>query len=84
MVEFSNDGMTHTEGPAAWLQVVTMNRSARVQDDTCSSMRFGWCRISVLFQMYMRDSLHQIDHGVIIRVLREYFASSAVIIHYNT
>ena len=53
------------------LLVVTIKGSTSAQDITCSSMRFGWAGAHFcLFQMYMRDSLHQIDYGVIIHVLR--------------
>jgi hypothetical protein len=31
---------------------------------------FWLCSSFCIFQMYMRDSLHQIDHGIIIHVLR--------------
>ena len=66
VVEFSNDGQTHTEGPAA--------RSYDQEHRRCGFHLFfnAFWLISdfCLFQMHMRDSLHQIYHGVIIHVLR--------------
>ncbi len=32
------------------LLLITMNQSINVQNTTCSSMHFGWCRISVCFR----------------------------------
>ena len=51
------DGSTRRD-----LLAVTMNESASTQGFTFSSF--------YLFQMHMRDSLHQIDHGFIIHVLQ--------------
>ena len=66
MVDFSDDGLKTRAGPAH----ATYERNrARVG---CHLFFNAFWHISTfcLFQMYMRDSLHEIDHGVIIHVLR--------------
>ena len=66
VVEFSSDGRKHTQGPDA--------RHYDREHKRCGFHLFfnAFWLISnfCLFQMYMRDSLHQIDHGIVIHVLR--------------
>ena len=66
VVEFSNDGRTHTEGPAGRHYEQERSRAGCHLFFNAFWLVSNFC----LFQMYMRDSLHQIDHGVIIHVLR--------------
>ena len=66
VVEFNNDGRTHTEGPAGRQYEGEHKRSGYHLFFNAFWLVSHFC----LFQMYMRDSLHQIDHGVIIHVLR--------------
>jgi hypothetical protein len=66
VVEFSSDGRKHTQGPDA--------RHYDREHKRCGFHLFfnAFWLVSnfCLFQMYMRDSLHQIDHGIVIHVLR--------------
>jgi len=66
VVEFSNDGRTHTEGPAGRQYEREHKRAGFHLFFNAFWLVSSFC----LFQMYMRDSLHQIDHGVVIHVLR--------------
>ena len=66
VVEFSNDGRTHTAGPAGRSYEQERTRAGFHLFFNAFWLVSNFC----LFQMYMRDSLHQIDHGVIIHVLR--------------
>lgn len=66
MVEFSNYGRTHKKGPAGSHYDTEHKRSGYHLFFNAFWLVSNFC----LFQMYMRDSLHQIDHGVIIHVLR--------------
>jgi len=59
-------GRQHTEGPAARDYERERTRSGFHLFFSTFWMISTFC----LFQMHMRDSLHQIDHGVIIHVLR--------------
>jgi len=66
VVQFSNQGRQHTEGPAARDYEREHKRSGFHLFFSAFWLVSTFC----LFQMHMRDSLHQIDHGVIIHVLR--------------
>jgi len=66
VVTFSNNGRTHKEGPAAR----DYERERRSTGFHLFFNSFWLISSFCLFQMHMRDSLHQIDHGVIIHVLR--------------
>ena len=66
VVEFSNDGRTHSEGPAGRHYEQEQRRAGFHLFFNAFWLVSNFC----LFQMYMRDSLHQIDHGVIIHDLR--------------
>ena len=66
VVEFSNDGRTHTEGPAG-----RHYKQKHTRAGFYLFFNVFWIVSNFfLFQMYMRDSLHQIDHGVNFHVLR--------------
>jgi hypothetical protein len=63
---FSNDGKTSREGPAA-----SSYENARKNAGGHLVFNAFWLISSFcLYQMYMRDSLHQVDHGIIIHVMR--------------
>jgi hypothetical protein len=66
VVEFSKDGSAHTEGPAGGHYEREHTRAGYHLFFNAFWLVSNFC----LFQMYMRDSLHQIDHGVIIHALR--------------
>ena len=66
VVEFSSNGRTHTEGPAARSYDREHQRSGFHLFFSAFWLIPNFC----LFQMHMRDSLQKIDHGVIIHVLR--------------
>ena len=68
MLEFSNDGRTHTEGPAGPHYEGEHKRAGYHLFFNAFWLVSHFC----LFQMYMRDSLHQTDHGVIIHVLPQF------------
>ena len=66
MAVFSNDGKSSTEGPAAGSYQKTRTQAGAhlVINEIRLVSTFCLC------QMYMRDSLHQVDHGIIIHVMR--------------
>ena len=66
VVEFISDGRTHTKGPES----SHYNREHKRCGFHMFFSAFWHITTFCLFQMHMRDSLHQIDHGVIIHVLR--------------
>lgn len=66
VVEFSDDGRTHTKGPAG----AHYDRDHKRYGYHMFFNAFWNISTFCLFMMYMRDSLHQIDHGVIIHVMR--------------
>ena len=66
VIEFSNQGRTHKEGPAGR----TYERERTRTGFHLFFNAFWNVPNFCLFQMSMRDSLHQIDHGVVIHVLR--------------
>jgi len=66
VVDFSNDGLKHTAGPDGRYYERERKLSGFHLFFNCFWLVSTFC----LFQMHMRDSLHQIDHGVIIHVLR--------------
>jgi hypothetical protein len=66
VVQFSKDGRKHTQGPAG----KHYERERRLSGFHLFFNCFWLVSTFCLFQMHMRDSLHQIDHGVIIHVLR--------------
>ena len=66
VVQFCHNGRQHTEGPA----VRDYEREHRRSGFHLFFSTFWMISTFCLFQMHMRDSLHQIDHGVIIHVLR--------------
>ena len=66
VVDFSSDGTKHSKGPGSSHYDQEHKRSGFHMFFNAFWLVSTFC----LFQMYMRDSLHQIDHGVIIHVLR--------------
>jgi hypothetical protein len=61
-----DDGKSSIPGPDA-------HRYERSRSDAGAHLLFNafWLVSNFcIFQMYMRDSLHQVDHGIIIHVLR--------------
>ena len=66
MAVFSNDGKTSTEGPA-----VGSYEKTRTQAGAHLVFNAFWLVSTFcLYQIYMRDSLHQVGHGIIIHVMR--------------
>ena len=65
VVEFSQEGRT-TEGPAGRHYEGEHKRAGYHLFFNAFWLVSHFC----LFQMYMRDSLHQVDHGIVIHVLR--------------
>jgi hypothetical protein len=66
LVQLEDDGKSSRHGPAA--KSYERGRAA-----TGGHLLFNaiWLVSTFcIYQMYMRDSLHQVDHGIIIRVLR--------------
>ena len=66
VVQFCLNGRQHTEGPAGRDYERERKRSGFHLFFSTFWMISTFC----LFQMHMSDSLHQIDHGVIIHVLQ--------------
>ena len=66
VVQFTNDGQKHSEGPAGH----HYERQRKLSGLHLFFNSFWLVSTFCLFQMHMRDSLHQIDHGVIIHVMR--------------
>ena len=66
VVQFGLNGRQQTEGAAGGDYERERKRSGFHLFFSTFWMISTFC----LFQMHMRDSLHQIDHGVIIHVLR--------------
>ena len=66
VVDFSDDGQCTKAGPAA-----ASYEKCRKTAGTHLVFNAFWLISSFcVFQMYMRDSLHQVDHGIVIHVLR--------------
>ena len=66
VVEFSDDGQHTKAGPAA-----ASYENFRKKAGSHLFFNAFWLISSFcVFQMYMRDFLHQVDHGIIIHVLR--------------
>jgi len=66
VVEFSADGTSSKAGPAA----SSYEKSRAAAGCHLVFNAFWLASTFCLSQMYMRDSLHQIDHGVFIHILR--------------
>ena len=66
VVVCSHEGTRHSEGPAGRNYERERTRAGFHLFFNAFWLVSNFC----LFQMYMRDSLHAIDHGVIIHVLR--------------
>ena len=66
VVEFSADGKSSKAGPAAASYEKTRSAAG------CHLIFNAFWLVSTfcMCQMYMRDSLHQVDHGVFIHMLR--------------
>ncbi len=64
VVEMEDDGMSNRPGPAFKFYEI-----ARLLELTFCSMHLAGLVI-LHISMYMRDSLHQIDHGITFHVLR--------------
>ena len=66
VVEFHADGKRTTAGPSS----IRYESSRAVAGAHLLFNAFWLIPNFCVHQMYMRDSLHQVDHGVIIHVLR--------------
>jgi len=65
VVEFTDDGQT-SAGPSA-----KSYESGRAFAGAHLMFNAFWMVSTFcIYQMYMRDSLHQVDHGIIIHILR--------------
>ena len=67
VVEMEDDGKSNRPGPA-----FKSYEAARTQASGAHLLFNAFWLVSsfCIYQMYMRDSLHQIDHGITIHVLR--------------
>ena len=66
VVEIGDDGKSSMPGPKA----ISYERSRAEAGAHLLFNGFWLISTFCVFQMYMRDSLHQVDHGIIIHVLR--------------
>ena len=66
VVEFSADGKNSKAGPAA----ASYEKTRAAAGCHLVFNAFWLVSMFCMCQMYMRDSLHQIDHGVFIHILR--------------
>jgi hypothetical protein len=66
VVEMGDDGKSSMPGPDAYHY-----ESSRTAAGAHLLFNAFWLVSTFcIFQMYMRDSLHQVDHGIIIHILR--------------
>jgi hypothetical protein len=66
VVQIAEDGMSCTPGPNAAHYEASRSAAGAHLLFNGFWLVTNFC----IFQMYMRDSLHQIDHGILIHVLR--------------
>jgi hypothetical protein len=66
VVELEDDGKSSRPGPAA----KSYERSRAAAGGHLLFNAFWLVSTFCIYQMYMRDSLHQVDHGIIVHVLR--------------